>query len=59
MGNFLSICMKIDFEYEDNNNKYKSHVNSPRDIEYRFQAPIKTRSTSPIRHNKFENIDLN
>ena len=58
MGNFLSICLKIDTEpniNKDNNNKY----NSPRDIEYRFQAPIKTRSVSPIRHNKFENIDLN
>jgi hypothetical protein len=53
MGNLLSICLKIDTG--PNNNKYKSHVNSPRDIEYRFQAPIKTRSVSP---NKFENIDL-
>ena len=52
MGNFLSICLKIDYEpNNNNNNKY----NSPRDIEYRFQAPIKTRSVSP---NKFENINL-
>ena len=58
----MSICIKIDTEpniNKDNNNKYKLHMNSPRDIEYRFQAPIKTRSVSPIRHNKFENIDLN
>ena len=57
MGNFLSICLKIDYEPNNNNNNNNKY-NSPRDIEYRFQAPIKTRSVSPIRHNKFENIDL-
>jgi len=54
MGNFLSICLKIDYEPNNNNNNNNKY-NSPRDIEYRFQAPIKTRSVSP---NKFENINL-
>ena len=60
MGNLLSICLKIDNgpNNNNNNNKYELHINSPKDIEYRFKAPIKTRSTSPIRHNKFENVEL-
>ena len=65
MGNLLSICIKIDVVSDDDDNispdNYKSpdNYNSPKCNEYRFQAPIKTRSVSPIRPNKFENINLN
>ena len=51
MGNFISYCIKIIYDE-------KSHVEepkSPKMVEFRFQAPLKTRSVSP---NKFENIDL-
>ena len=51
MGNIISECIKINYDE-------KSHVEepkSPKMVEFRFQAPIKTRSVSP---NKFDNIDL-
>ena len=51
MGNIISECIKINYDEKLNVEEPKS----PKIVEFRFQAPIKTRSVSP---NKFDNIDL-